>query len=99
MRAPMEMVSDPGNVMPNKAAQDIARNLNHLFGVYGGQLGIGPRTSDRIKYYQKINTGLVRTTIRAFLEGRGSNHPQSSTLDLLVHPFKRLLPKIQGNAL
>ena len=85
--------------LPGKVAQDIARNLNHLFDVHGGQLGVGQRTSDRIAHYQKINIGLVRTTIRAFLEGKGSNHPQSSTLDLLVHPFKKFLPNIEGSAL
>jgi hypothetical protein len=79
----MEHVGNP----PGKVAQDIARNLNHLFDVHGRQLGIGQRTSDRIAHYGKINIGLVRTTIRAFLEGKGSNHPQSATLDLLVHPF------------
>ena len=84
---------------PRKIAQDIARNLKHLFDIYGAKIGAGQETRDRIAPYR--NVGLGRTTIRAFLEGKGSNHPQSSTLNLLVHPFKdkKLLPNLEGSAL
>src|SRR5215510_3940590 len=82
---------------PEPINKVISRNLNHLFTTYGGALGIPGGANHIVNHYKKEGIALSPTTIRGFLDGSASNRPQEATLNDLVFPFHKKLPRIEGS--